>query len=164
MQQTNIDRWLRKKFLFITSMYTNTLPDELPSGLDITEAGEETGARYRYKLTTRNEQVIEEAAECFRMQNITYTSRVSDRKVWFSKCLTNRQKSVTFQGIWLLITIGVVAFILSGIPVMVWQSLVAEEVEEGQEEEEVSKAREPESDVKVTTIDANTALAIDSRQ
>ncbi len=127
MQQTSFDLWLRKKFLFVTALYCNTLPEDLPPELTIEEAADESGARFRYKLETRREDVIEDATECFRMQNITYTSRVSDRKVWFSKYLNNRKKSVSFQLIWVLIMLGLAGFVFSGIPVKVWNSLIEEE-------------------------------------
>jgi len=156
MQQTPLDRWLRKKFLFVTSLYCNTLPDDLPKELVIDEAGEESGARFRYKLTTRSEEIIEDATECFRMQNITYTSRVSDREVWFSKYLNNRQKSITFQLIWVLFALAAVGIVFSGAPVKLWHALVDEETDE-----EIAEFDDPDDDIKISTIDSSTTFEID---
>ncbi len=156
MQQTSLDRWLRKKFLFVTAIYCNTLPDDLPKELSIEEAGEESGARFRYKLTTRKEEIIEDATECFRMQSITYTSRVSDREVWFSKYLNNRKKSITFQLIWALFALASAGLVYSGAPSKLWQALVDEETDE-----EVVEIDDPTDDIKISTIDASTVYEID---
>ena len=156
MQQTSIDRWLRKKFLFVTSLYCNTLPDDLPKELAIDEAGEESGARYRYKLTTRNEEIVEDATECFRMQNITYTSRVSDREVWFSKYLNNRKKSITFQMIWIFFALAFAGVVYSGAPVKLWQALVDEETDE-----EIAEIDDPTDDIKISVVEDTTVHEID---
>ncbi len=156
MQQTPFDQWLRRKFLYVTQIYCNTLPEGLPSELPIEEAGEESGGRFRYTMTTRDEEIVAETVECFRMQTITYTSRVYDRDVWFAKYLNSRQKSMTFRVVWLLICLTFVGFIVSGLPIRIYDYLVSDEEEEVEEVE----INDPADDIRISTVGA-TVLEID---
>ena len=127
MQQTIFDQWLRKKLIYINRVYCNTLPGSLPLGLQVEEAPDESGGRYLYKLSTRSETVLEELSEALQSENITYTSRVEDRKVWYNRWLNNPHKSFTYRMAWLGILFSIVIFILSGAPMRIWEKLTEEE-------------------------------------
>ena len=90
---------------------------------------EESGGRYLYKLSTRSETVLAELAEALRRENITYTSRIEDRQVWFHGLLNNPHKSFTYRMAWLGIYAGIAIFILSGAPLKIWQKLNEKEGE-----------------------------------
>ena len=129
MQQTKLDQWLRKKLIYINRVYCNTLPEKLPFGLQLEEAPEESGGRYLYKLSTRSETVLADLAKALRRENITYTSRIEDRQVWFHGLLNNPHKSFTYRMAWLGIYAGIAIFILSGAPLKIWRNLNEKEGE-----------------------------------
>ena len=156
MQQTSFDQWLRRKFLFVTQIYCNTLPEGLPEELSVEEADEESGGRYHYTMKTRDDELVADTVECFRMQNITYTSRVYDRDVWFAKYLNNRTKSMTFRIVWLSMFLAFVGFVFSGAPMAIVHYVMDEE----EEVEEVEAENHPEDDIKISTVGA-TVIEID---
>lgn len=118
MQHTKLDRWLCRKFVHINQIYFNTMPDNLPQGLDVKEAEEESGARYRYRATTRSEGLAREACDTFAAQSITYTARVDQLDTPLARFLGNPKRSVTMLMVWIgLILLGVL-FILSGVTQM----------------------------------------------
>ena len=127
MQQTRLDRWLIKKFVHINRVYCNTLPEDIPWGVKVEEAPVESGGRFLYKLTTRSEKLLNQVADEMQMQNITYTSRVEERKVWYGKFINNPHKSFTFRMIWTSIGVFAFLFAVSGLPGMILDHLLADE-------------------------------------
>lgn len=134
MQQTAFDRWLRKKFIYITRIYCNTLPSEIPPGLRVEEAPEESGGRYLYKISSSSERLVNRVADAMRMENITYTSRVEDKQAWYSRWLNDPRKSFTYRLAWMGVGLAGLAFSVLGGPQKLW-SIINEE-----EPEEVAKA------------------------
>ena len=134
MQQTTLDLWLRRKFVYVNRIYCNTLPDRLPLGLTVEEAPEESGGRFLYKITTRSEELLKDAVTALQGQNITYTSRVDDRNVWFTKYLNDPHKSFTYRVAWMLIILFILIFAVSGAPQYIWKKLTEEKTEEVVEE------------------------------
>lgn len=118
---------MRRKFIYMNRVYCNTLPDQLPLGLLVEEAPEESGGRYLYKISTRSEELLKAVVHSLEMQNITYTSRVDDRQVWYTKYLNDPHKSFTFRVVWILIAVFGLVFSISGAPQAIWRSLVDEE-------------------------------------
>ena len=145
MQQTSLDRWLRKKFIYINRVYCNTLPQgSLPFGVGVEEAPEESGGRYLYKISTRSERVLGRITEQLESENITYTSRVEDRRTPLNWLFNHPHKSFTMRLIWVLIGLAGTAFSLSGMPQKIWAVLNEEEVPE----EELVQEK-PEQDVRI---------------
>lgn len=142
MQQTKLDLWLRRKFVYINRVYCNTLPDLLPLGLQVEEAPEESGGRYLYKLTTRSERILKDLVQALELQNITYTSRVDDIHAWYTRFLNNPHKSFTFTMVWAMIGFTGFVFAISGAPQKIWAALM-------DEEEEVAEEAKPEQDAKI---------------
>lgn len=138
MQQTRLDRWLIKKFIHINRIYCNTLPEDIPWGIKVEEAPAESGGRFLYKLTTQSEKLLGNLTEELSMQNITYTSRVEERKVWYGKFLNNPHKSFTYRMVWTSLGVFSFLFAVSGIPKMILDHLLADQevVEEVVEVEE----------------------------
>lgn len=140
MQQTSLDRWLRKKFIFIHRVYCNTLPRSLPFGIKIEDAPEESGGRYLYKLSTRSDRVLGEIANALEAENITFTSRVEDRSTPLNWLFNHPHKSFTFRMVWGLIALAGLLFSISGMPQKIWAMLIEEETVV--EEELVEKKEE----------------------
>ncbi|MCB1206681.1 MAG: hypothetical protein KDN18_20655 [Verrucomicrobiae bacterium] len=131
MQQTALDRWLRKEFVYICKVYCNTLPQDVPPGVLLEETSEESGGRYRYCFTVHNDQQMSELTARLEVANITYTSRVSERTGSTKKLFNNPEKSFSLQVAWAIFILIIVTIAFSGIPVRLWKYLSAEEEDPG---------------------------------
>lgn len=127
MQQTSIDRWLRKEFVYVCKVYCNTLPQHVPDGALLEEATEEAGGRYRYCFTVYNDRQMNELTANLEVANITYTSRVSEKGGTAGKLFNNPEKSFTLQVAWIVLILFIIAIAFSGLPVRLWTYLSAEE-------------------------------------
>lgn len=136
MQQTPLDRWLRRKFVYITRVYCNTLPADLPPELTVEEAPEESGGRFLYKLSTTSDDVLRGVVEEMKKQNVTYTSRIEDKKVWYARFLNNPHKSFTFRCVWVGLAVSALILAFSGLP----QKLLAYLLDEDEVVEEIVDA------------------------
>jgi len=128
MQQTSIDRWLRKEFVYTCKVYSNTLPQNIPNGVVLDEAGDDSAGRYRYCFTVHNDRQMSELTANLEVANITYTSRVSERGGTSGKLFNNPEKSFTLQIAWLVLILFIIAIAFSGLPVRLWTYLSADEV------------------------------------
>lgn len=128
MQKTGIDRWLQKKYIYVTQVYCNTLPHHIPSGVNLDETTEETGGRYLYRFTAYNDRSLNELTAHLEVENITYTSRIAEAGGMKAKLFNNPKKSFTMGVFWIIFIIAVLAVIFSGLPVRLWKELsVAED-------------------------------------
>ncbi|MCF6312732.1 MAG: hypothetical protein L3J39_09805 [Verrucomicrobiales bacterium] len=114
MQHTKFDRWLWRKFVHINQIYFNTMPDSFPHGLELMESDAESGARYRYRATTRSEHAAQELCEIFLAENITYTARIQNRDTVFARFVGDANRSVTMLVVWIGLFFVSVLFIFSG--------------------------------------------------
>lgn len=128
MQQTTIDRFLRKKYVQQTVIYCNTLPYAIPEGIKLDETTEESGGRYLYRMTAANDKALNELTAHLEVANITYTARILDQEGLNGKLFNDNEKSFTMQVVTLILLIGFIAFVLSGKPIELWQTLSAKEV------------------------------------
>jgi len=134
MQQTQFDRWLVKKFVHINRLYFNTMPDGLPDDLDIEEAPAESGAQFKFRATTYDEESAQEACDVFASQNIAYTARIDQRDSPLARFVGNPKRSVTILFMTLGLALMGILFTLSGIPRAYVENLLSEkeEVDEAQ--------------------------------
>jgi len=127
MQQTNLDRLLRRKYVYVTHIYTNTLPHTVPTGVKVDETTSELGGMYLYRFTAKTDKQLNELTARLEVENITYTSRIADQPGIRDKLLNSEHQSFTIQMVWLFFIIAIVAVIFSGLPVYLWNTLSAEE-------------------------------------
>ncbi|MBL9157191.1 MAG: hypothetical protein JNJ70_06960 [Verrucomicrobiales bacterium] len=127
MQQTTIDRWLRKEFVYICKVFCNTLPHHVPDGVKLEESGDDNAGRYRYCFTVFNDKQMSELTALLEVENITYTSRVSERDGTAGKLFNNPEKSFSLQVAWMIFILIIIAIAFSGIPVRIWNHLSAED-------------------------------------
>ena len=118
-QHTKLDRWLWRRFVHINQIYFNTMPTTFPGGLDLMESDPESGAKYRFRATTRSEYAAQELCDLFLASNITYTARVQERDTPFAKFVGNPNRSVTMLMVWTFLTLLGIIFVLSGATQMV---------------------------------------------
>ncbi|MDH4410261.1 MAG: hypothetical protein QE273_11655 [Verrucomicrobiales bacterium] len=129
MQQTSIDRWLRKAFVYVCKVYCNTLPIRVPDGVTLEESGDDAAGRYRYCFTVSNDKQMSELTALLEVANITYTSRVSERAGTVSKLFNNPEKSFSLQVAWMIFISIIIAIAFSDLPVRIWTYLSADENE-----------------------------------
>ena len=127
MQQTSIDRFLRSKYVQKMVVYCNTLPYAIPDGVKVEETTVESGGMYLYRMTASSEKALNELTAHLEVANITYTSRVCDDEGVNGKLFNNPEKSFTMQVVSIILLIISLAFILSGMPVHLWQTLTAKD-------------------------------------
>ena len=149
MQQTAIDRWLRKKFIYIHRVYCNTLPKKVPFGIKVETSPEESGGRYLYKLSTRSEGGQSKLADLLANESITFTSRVEDRNVWYARFLNNPHKSLTYRVAWALIAMFFGLLAAMGMPQKVFNHLVSDQELIGEEKELVTEIQEVDNDARI---------------
>lgn len=130
MQQTKLDRHLREKYSFVTHVFSNTKPKEIPAGVRCDELDREKGAPYKFRYSSRKYALIQKLARCLESENITYTSRVVDRKVWYGKWINNPRKSFSYRMFWISLLVAIVAFAFSPLPGMLVAYINAEEEKE----------------------------------
>ncbi|HRQ87839.1 MAG TPA: hypothetical protein PLA50_03515 [Bacteroidia bacterium] len=126
MQQTAIDRWLRKEFVYVSKVFTNTLPSHLPAKVRLEESGSESDGRYRYRFTAADDRQLSELTALLEMENITYTTRVFERGGMAGKLFNDPNKSFTLRVAWILFTLFIISIITSGLPIRLWNYLAAE--------------------------------------
>lgn len=129
MQQTHLDRWLRKKYVYTTHVYCNTLPRTIPEGIAVEETTEESGGMYLYKFMVPNDEALNELTARLEVANITYTSRIADETTTSGKLFNNPHKSFTMQIAWTILLLIIVGVILSGLPVQIWEKYSAKDLD-----------------------------------
>lgn len=127
MQHTKLDRWLCRKFVHINRIYFNTMPEGIPRDLEIVESGAESGARYKYRGTTRDANLAHEVSEIFVSQNITYTARVDELDTLLARFVGDPRRSVTMMFIWIGLFIFGIIFAFSGIPQVVISNILMDQ-------------------------------------
>ncbi len=126
MQQTAIDRWLRKEFVYVHKIYCNTLPPVLPDKVELEEAEEGSSGLYRYCFTARNDRQLSELTALLEVSSITYTSRVHERGGAVGRLFNNPNQSFTSQVAWAVLVLAIVAFAFSSLPGQIWAYLMAD--------------------------------------
>lgn len=112
MQQTPLDHWLRKKFAYITRFYCNVLPADLPNGVQVEEAGANTSASHRYRLSTSSEEITQLVVDRFRLHGITYNAQIESKPGTASRLVSRPLRSLTYDVVWIMIILGVIGFTL----------------------------------------------------
>lgn len=124
MQHTKFDRWLWRKYVHINQIYFNTMPGSFPRGMELMESDPESGARYRYRATTRSEVDAQELCDIFLAENITYAARVQERDTPFARFVGNQNRSVTLMTVWIFLFFMGIIFLLSGVTQMAITSMM----------------------------------------
>jgi hypothetical protein len=113
MQLTRFDRWLRKRFVHETHIYTMRPPEEIPRGLIADTLPDTPGRQFRHRYIARQPELATRFVEFLKSHNMMFTTRVVDRSAWYVPLLAPRGKSLTYWIAWVLVgasaalTIGV---------------------------------------------------------
>lgn len=122
MQLTRFDRWLRKKFVHETHLYSLRPPEIIPSGVKSEELPDEPGRQYRFRYTIRSEKAVDAMIRSFNEHNQMFATRVIDRKTWYIPLVAPKNnKSVTWWCAWVLISC-IAAFFLTNAIRALWSN------------------------------------------
>ena len=112
MQLTRFDRWLRKKYVHETHIYTMREVDTPPGSLAGYKLPDKQGQRFHYKYVARSEKVAEELTAILKSNSMMFTTRVVDRKAWYVPIIAPEGKSFT----WMMVSgAAVLSFISSAV-------------------------------------------------
>lgn len=115
MQLTRFDRWLRKKFVYETNLYSLRKPEVIPSGVTVEELPEAPGRQYRFKFSATSEKSANELIKIFAEHNQMYTTRIVDRSTWYVPFLAPKDKSVSWWCVWVVISMIAAFTMASGV-------------------------------------------------
>jgi len=111
MQLTGFDRWLRKRFVYETHVYTLREPEWVPAGVIMEEMPEAPGRRFRYRMIVRDDGLVSEIIGKLKEANQMFTTRVVDRQEWYVRFIAPEGKSVTWWLVWFCIAMVGVFFL-----------------------------------------------------
>ena len=110
MRLTQIDRWLRERFIYQTHVYTRRLPESgLPSQVTIEELEESPSRRYRYRLIVRAKRDLESLLTALRSGNQMFATRIVETDPWYRPIIAPKGKSFFFRTFWWMVITGMVA-------------------------------------------------------
>ena len=113
MQLTQIDRWLRERFIYQTHVYTMRLPESgLSKLVAIEELEESAGRRYRYRLIVNAKRDLESLLTALRSGNQMFVTRIVERDPWYRPIIAPRGKSFFFRTFWWSAVAGLVVIAL----------------------------------------------------
>jgi len=113
MQLTQIDRWLRERFIYQTHVYTMRLPESgLSERVAIEELEESAGRRYRYRLIVNAKRDLESLLTALRSGNQMFVTRIVERDPWYRPIIAPRGKSFFFRTFWWSAVAGLVVIAL----------------------------------------------------
>ena len=94
MQLTQIDRWLRERFIYQTHVYTMRLPESGLSGqVTVEELEESPSRRYRYRLIVNAKRDLESLLTALRSGNQMFVTRIVETDPWYRPIIAPRGKS-----------------------------------------------------------------------
>jgi hypothetical protein len=115
MQLTRFDRWLRKRFVYETHIYTMRPPEEIPAGIIAEELPDTPGRRFRHRFIARKPELADQVISFLKGNNMMFTTRVVDRSAWYVPLIAPKGKSLTYWLAWSIITTVAVFGIASGL-------------------------------------------------
>jgi hypothetical protein len=112
MQLTRLDRWLLKRFVYETHVYTMRHPGELPHGVEERQMPDQPGRRFSYLFVSRDDKVTDAFIALLKAGNLMFTTRIVDRKDWLTPIVAPEGKSFTWRCVW--VATGVTAALMLG--------------------------------------------------
>ncbi len=112
MQLTRFDRWLRRKFVHETHIYTMRQLPRAPRGVRGFKLPEKQGQRFHYKYVTRSENAANAFVSKLNEEGMMFNTQVVDRDTWYASILAPKAKSPTW---WLISMVAFLMFTVSAL-------------------------------------------------
>jgi hypothetical protein len=103
MQLTRFDRWLRKRFVYETHIYTMRHPGEVPRGITEKPLPPQQGRRFDYFFVSRDEAAANAFIASLKAHSQMFATRVEDRKEWYTPIIAPEGKSFTWKCVWIVV-------------------------------------------------------------
>lgn len=111
MQLTRFDRWLRENFAYETHIKTLRAPEYVPKGIQAIELPDVPGVRHKHLFIARSTRSADEFINSLKDANLMFFTTIEDRQTWFARFVAPKNKSITWQFVWLVLSIISVYFI-----------------------------------------------------
>ncbi len=102
MQLTRFDRWLRKRFIYETHIYTLSPPAGVPRGVRSVPLPDQPGRRFNHLFVARDERLADSFIARLKADNQMFATRVVNRKTWLAPLIAPEGKSFTWKCIWIV--------------------------------------------------------------
>ena len=113
MQLTQIDRWLRERFIYETHVYTMRLPESgLSNQITIEELEASPSRRYRYRLIVNAKRDLESLLQALRSGNQMFATRIVETDPWYRPIIAPKGKSFFFRTFWWFVFAGLITVVL----------------------------------------------------
>ena len=113
MQLTQIDRWLRERFIYETHVYTMRLPESgLSNQITIEELEASPSRRYRYRLIVNAKRDLESLLQALRSGNQMFATRIVETDPWYRPIIAPKGKSFFFRTFWWVVFAGLATVVL----------------------------------------------------
>jgi hypothetical protein len=131
MQLTQMDRWLREKFIYRTHIYTMRLPETgVPSQVLVEELEDTPSRRYRYRLIVNAKRDVESLLAALREGNQMFATRVVETNPWYKPIIAPKGKSFIFRVFWWgIAVVAVLAVLILGYLIFTNEELKNELIE-----------------------------------
>ncbi|MFU8893578.1 MAG: hypothetical protein ACNA8L_08120 [Luteolibacter sp.] len=121
MQLTRFDRWLQKKFIHETHVYTMRELANPPRRVVGYKLPDKPGQRFHFKYVTRLEKDADALIARLHAENMMFNTRMVDRKAWYAGLLSPKGKSLTWTLVSYLFLLCMIASVVAGVAV-VWSN------------------------------------------
>lgn len=111
MQLTRLDRWLRENFAYETHIKTLRAPDFVPKGIQAIDLPDVPGVHHKHLFIARSTRAADEFITSLKDANLMFYTSVEDRTNWLARFVAPKNKSLTWQFVWLVLSTVTVYFI-----------------------------------------------------
>ena len=102
MQLTRFDRWLRENFAYETHIKTLRPPESVPKGIRAIQLPDVPGVRHKHLFIARSTRSADEFISSLKDANLMFFTSVEDRTSWLARFVAPKNKSITWQFVWLV--------------------------------------------------------------
>lgn len=123
MQLTRFDRWLKKKFVYETHIYTMREVEGLPNKVAGYKLPDKQGQRFHYKYVVRSDKVANQLITKLKADSMMFNTRVVDRDAWYISMISPKDKSLTWRLVSFFAIMSFVVSVVYGV-VYIWSDPV----------------------------------------
>src|ERR1035437_6061597 len=107
MQQTSLDRWIKKKFVYVYEIHSNLVPKGIMRNYKLVETKKIKDRRrspWKKIFVFASEESYDEAIRRFQAEAISYETKIKPKKKWWVRYLDPPSKSsVTYNIFWTIV-------------------------------------------------------------
>jgi len=111
MQLTRFDRWLRENFAYETHIKTLRPPAFVPKRIKAIDLPDVPGIHYKHLFIARSTRDADEFINSLKDANLMFSTSVENRTNWIARFVAPKNKSITWQFVWMVVSITFVTFI-----------------------------------------------------